>query len=1536
MSPPLRTAASNRIGGGNATSSVNGQRSGHDSIAIIGMSGRFPGAPTIDRFWDNLRHGVESITPFSRSRLKAAGVDDSAFENPHYVPMGSVLEDVDLFDAAFFGFSPREAESLDPQQRLFLETAWHALEDAGYDPATFPGLIGVYGGCAMSSYLDLLESNPEFMSLLGYLQIYIGNDKDYLATRVSYALDLKGPSFSVQTACSTSLLAVAVAGDQLLSHQCDMALAGGVCARVPQEEGYYFEPGGIFSPDGHCRVFDEQAAGVVFGNGVGAVVLRRLSDAIADGDPICAVVKGWAVNNDGAAKASYAAPSLDGQADVIARAHAHAGVNPETITYVEAHGTGTPVGDPIEIGALTRAFRLSTAKKDFCAVGSVKTNVGHLDPAAGVASLIKTVLALEHREIPPSLNCTTINPAIELEGSPFHINTELTPWTVNRGCRRAGISGFGIGGTNVHLVLEEAPPVEKGGDNRAHHLMVLSAKSSSALQSAAENLAEHLVLNPELDPADVAFTLQVGRRAMDYRCAAVFRDLDDLVGALAEPDGGRLIALPTPPHSHLSVAFMFSGQGAQYANMGRGLYESEPSFRESLDACAQILEPRLSFDLRTILYPARGHAAAAQKRLTQTAVTQPALFALEYSLAQLWIRWGIQPDTMIGHSIGEYVAACLAGVFSLEDGLKLVAARGRLMQRLPSGSMLAVALSEDELRPMLGDELDLAAVNETQLSVVSGATTVINAFEKRLSRDGVSCRRLHTSHAFHSRLMDEILDAFGDQVGALKLSPPRVPYVSNLTGQPITDEQATSPEYWVRHLRQPVRFAEGLSHLVADPRRVLLEVGPGQALCAFARRHAGRSPDQLVVATLRHARQEVADSEVMLESLARLWLAGAAVDWPGVHAPGRARRAHLPGYPFERHRYWAEAEGIGDKAPVSVSKEPDIADWFYAPRWDYALAPEPDPAAAQTRWLIFDDGELFPYVEAQLSEADQDVTVVREGREFTSAEQVYTLDPRQPAHYQALFAQLAAEGRLPEAILHLWSVAPVPAALPALDRFEHQQARGFYSLVYLVQALLAQGVVTPVQIIVASTDLHGLSDHDHIAPEKAPLLGACRAIVQEYPHLACRSVDLALRPGDGAASSRTAGQLLAEFADEALSPTVAYRRGQRWLLSFEPLRVDASEVAMLPLRRRGVYLITGGLGRIGLALARELGRAVHARLVLVARSPLPVRSDWDDWLADHDEDDPIAARIRGVQKVEEQGGAVLVVNADVADPAQLRAAVESAHGEFGRLDGVIHGAGNVSEDGFFSIEDANPTLCDRQFDAKVRGLLSLEDALTGEKLDFVMLLSSISSVLGGLGYLAYGAANGFMDSFARMQTRAGGTRWISVDWDTWDIGLDDAPVDDPTLLAMSAGEGVDAFRRIISCVFEPQVVVSTGYLPDRIEQWVDLRSLRKGLELRDRDADRFHSRPHLTTTHISPRNQLERSIAAVWEETLGIRPVGVLDDFFSDLGGNSLLATRLMSRLRAQFGVDIPLSRFFDAPTVTALVESIGAGRQGELVPSPG
>ena len=1502
-----------------------------NAIAIIGMSGRFPGAPSVGRFWDNLRHGVESITQFSRSELEASGVDPSAFDEPAYVPAGSILEDVDLFDAAFFGFSPREAESLDPQHRLFLETAWHALEDAGYDPETFPGSVGVYGGCAMSAYLDYLQSNPEFMALLGYLQVHIGNDKDYLTTRVSYKLNLKGPSFSVQTACSTSLLAVAVAGDHLLSHQCDMALAGGVCVRVPQKTGYYFEPGGIFSPDGHCRVFGENSAGVVFGNGVGVVVLRRLADALADGDAIHAVVKGWAVNNDGAAKGSFAAPSLEGQADVIARAHEHAGVRADTITYVEAHGTGTSVGDPVEIAALAQAFRVSTARKQFCAVGSVKSNVGHLDPAAGVASLIKTVLALEHREIPPILNCDTLNPAIDFADSPFFVNRELFSWDGGGGARRAGVSGFGIGGTNVHLVLEEAPPVKPAATSRRHHLAVLSARSVRALRAAATNLAEHLTVTPGLDAAEVAYTLQAGRRALDHRCAIVYRDVDDLVEALANSDSARVIGAADLPRER-TVAFMFPGQGAQHVNMGRDLYEHEPTFHAALDQCAELLAPRLDLDLRTLLYPAKEDTEAAQALLTQTAITQPALFAVEYALAQLWIQWGIRPAAMIGHSIGELVAACLADVFSLEDGLALVAERGRLMQAVPHGSMVAVYLSEEELRAVLPPELDLAAANEAGLTVASGRTADVEAFEARLAEGGVSFQRLHTSHAFHSRMMDGVVEAFAGAVAKLSLAPPLIPYVSNVTGRWVEADEATSPDYWARQLRQPVRFAEGLRPLLAEPGRILLEVGPGQTLGTFARRHPHRQDTQLVLPSLRRPMESVPDDALALETLGRLWFAGVPIDWDGLHAGGRPHRAHLPGYPFERRRYWADGEPEAADPPI-VLKEPDIADWFYALTWEYALEPNADPATESARWLVFDDdGGLGSVVTRRLRAAGHDVTVVRPGRGFESPDgATFTIDPGRRPDYDALFGRLAADKRLPQNILHLWGVGEVQEAMPDGELLQHWQQRGFYSLLYVAQALLTKNVATPVQLVAASTGLHAVTGDDLVSPAKALLLGVCRAVPQEYPHMAFRNVDVEVRQGDRASEELAGAQLVAEFADEELRPTVAYRNGQRWLQVFEPLQLDESPSAFSPFRWRGVYLITGGLGRIGLELARELAVLAHARLVLVGRTAIPDRAQWDDWPAAHDEDDRVGAVIRRLREIEDEGADVLPVQADVTDLEQMRAAVAAAHARFGRLDGVIHGAGNVTADGFFAIDEADPDRCERQLQAKVRGLVTLNAALQHEPLDLVVLLSSISSALAGLGYVAYGAGNAFMDAFAQRHDGDGGVRWISIDWDTWEFASADSAQADVAPLSLSPEEGVEAFRRIVSSVDIPQVVVSTGYLPDRIRQWVDVRSLREGLEMRARQAERFHSRPDVGTVYVAPRTPLEESIVEVWQEILGIQPVGVVDDFFADLGGDSLLAAQLVSRLRSRFEMEIQLRRFFDGPTVVELAEVIASPSEQKL-----
>ena len=881
---------------------------GPDSdIAIVGLACRFPGARNADQFWQNLENGVEAVAFFSDEELKSSGVAAHLLDDPRYVKAKAVLDEIEFFDAAFFGFSPREAQILDPQHRVFLECAWEALENSGYCAQSYDGRIGVYAGAGMNTYLFNLYSNRGLIESLDPFQLLISSDKDYLTTRVSYKLGLSGPSIAVQTACSTSLVAVHLACQSLLSGECDMALAGGVSVSVPQKSGYIYQEGSFLSPDGHCRAFDAEARGTIPGDGVGIVVLKRLEDALADRDTIHAVVKGSAVNNDAAMKAGYTAPSVSAQARVIAEAQAMARAGADTISYVETHGTGTALGDPVEIAALTKAFRAGTKRKGYCAIGSVKTNIGHLDTAAGVAGLIKVVKALAAKKLPPSLNFKRPNPQLDLESSPFYVNIKLTEW---EGCslpRRAGVSSFGVGGTNVHLVLEEAPtPTGAKAAARPWQLLTLSAKTQTALDRATTNLGVYLRQHPELDLADVAYTLQVGRSAFDFRRVLVCTNTDDAADALCAVDARRVFE--SRKEVERPVAFMFSGQGAQYVGMGRELYLAEPAFRKYVDHCSEILKPHLGFDLREVLYPEDEQLEKAARKLDETSITQPALFVTEYALARLWIDWGVRPRAMIGHSIGEYVAACLAGVLTLEDALTLVATRGRLMGDLPGGAMLSVSLPASQVETRLSETLSLAAVNSPSLTVVSGPADEIDELEVRLVSESVRCRRLRTSHAFHSVMMEPALEPFKEHLKRIRLSPPEIPYVSNLTGRWITPAEATDRGYWANHLRRTVRFSEGLQELLRGFEGALVEVGPGETLTTLARQHLTREAATPVFASLRRPETSSSDVAFLLNTAGRLWLAGVSLDWQGFHAGWQRRRLPLPTYVFERARYWIEAQ----------------------------------------------------------------------------------------------------------------------------------------------------------------------------------------------------------------------------------------------------------------------------------------------------------------------------------------------------------------------------------------------------------------------------------------------------------------------------------------------------------------------------------------------------------------------------------------------------------------------------------------------------
>ncbi len=875
-----------------------------EAVAIVGMAGRFPKAADVEEFWENLTEGRECLTEFSEDDIVAAGIPRRSLSGDRVRSRG-VLERAEWFEPSFFGYSPREAEIMDPQQRVFLEIAWEALEDAGYDSTRPPGPIGVFAGSGINTYFDAhVRTRPDVIEAFGMFPAVVLNEKDFISTRVAYALDLHGPAITIQTACSTSLVAVCRAAQSLLNYECDLALAGAAAAVFPQCHSSIHEEGGMISPDGHCRPFDADAGGTLFSDGAGAVVLRRLSDAIADGDNIRAVIRGFAVNNDGAAKAGFTAPSVDGQAGVIQLAQEFAGVSPDSISYVEAHGTATPLGDPIEVAALTQAFRIGSDRTGYCGIGSVKSNLGHLDVAAGIAGLIKTTLALEHGLIPPTLHARQPNPRIDWESSPFYVVDHLQEWPRGERPRRAGVSSFGIGGTNAHVVLEEAPqrtnpPTEDG------QLLVLSARSEAALDQATTNLLETLVHRSDLELADVAFTLQTGRREFLHRRAIACSDTVDAIATI-ESASRRRIHTAAVDRLRRPVVFLFSGQGSQYPDMGRGLYETEPTFRACVDRCAEALQPLLSLDLRDLLFPQPEARAEAGEQLRQTAFTQPALFTIEYALARLWQSWGVQPTAMVGHSVGEYVAACIAGVFSLDDALALVAARGRLMQSCDPGSMLAVPLSEVDVSSHLIEGTCVSVINAAGMCVVSGEHHRIEELERRLAQAGVQARHVPTSHAFHSPMMDPILEAFREAVRTASPRAPQLPFVSNVTGTWITPEQATNPDYWAQHLREPVRFADCLTTVLEDPEKALIEVGPGRTLASFARMHPSKVASTAIVSSTRHPDEETTDRLFLLDSVGALWAAGVALDWAAMHADRHRMRVPLPSYPFERQPYLLE------------------------------------------------------------------------------------------------------------------------------------------------------------------------------------------------------------------------------------------------------------------------------------------------------------------------------------------------------------------------------------------------------------------------------------------------------------------------------------------------------------------------------------------------------------------------------------------------------------------------------------------------------
>ncbi|MFL0800289.1 MAG: SDR family NAD(P)-dependent oxidoreductase [Agarilytica sp.] len=1354
-------------------------------IAIVGMANRVPGAKTPEEYWHNLENGIESVKFYTDEQMSEAGVTPDLLKNPHYVKAGAHLDNFDHFDPDFFGFSPKEAGILDPQHRQFYECCWEALERAGHPPSKFDGAIGVWGGSGMAAYLaQNIMTNKELVDSVGmFLLRHTGNDKDFLSTRVSYSFNLKGPAINVQTACSTSSVATHLACQALLSEECDMALAGGVTIDLPHERGYLYKENEILSPDGHCRAFDHRSKGTIFGSGTGVIVLRRLEDAIADGDHIHAVIIGSAVNNDGSSKVGYLAPSVEGQAEAITEALEIADIDADSIGYVECHGTGTPVGDPIEVAALTEAFNETTERKGFCGLGSVKTNIGHLDTAAGVAGLIKASLSLENKKIPPSLNYEAPNPTIDFARSPFYVNDKLKEWKEGEEPRRAAVNSLGVGGTNAFVILEEPPEPEVSGDyNRSNHLITFSAKSRKSLDGYGEKLAQFLTDHPDTNMADAAYTLFEGREDFEHRRVLAVKDREEAISVLQNNDQRRVYT-HSADGEEKSLVFMFPGGGAQYADMGKGLYESEAVFKKHMDEGFSYLQEKTKLDYRKLVFVDDQDTESVKKELQKPSVQLPLIFMVEYALAKQWISIGVEPKALIGHSMGENTAACLAGVFSFTDALGLVLLRGQLMDDVPTGGMLSVELPAEELKTHLHDKLALAAINSPMLSVASGTKEDLAALSEKLNSLDIENKEVRIDIAAHSWLLDGILQPFGDYLRSIKLHKPKMDFVSNYTGTWITDAEATDPEYWVKHLRNTVKFADGINVLLEQEDRIFLEVGPGNTLGSLTRQNP-EAPAQRVFSTLRHPKEDTPDDSFFYTVWGRMWAVGLDVSAEQIFGEVQRNRIPLPTYAFNHNQYFIEpGKPAQDDGQVfaAIEKIDNTNEWFRKPVWvQQGVLPKPE---AQQNWLVFlDDSGIGQELTSKLRNDGHFVATVEEGDAYYQVSpESYKLSPELGLEaYSALVKDLVASGHFPDRVLHLWLLTQEETFRPGSSFLHRNQEHGFYSVFFFARAMADEDLADrKLDMLVYANGMMQVDKEDVPYAEKSTVLGPCKILPREFSNVsvACFDVSLPLKTessGLFAKKERAAipSDVLKLMSNELYAPIknglYAYRGNVRWQQQFDLANVDQPNIANR-IREKGVYFITGGLGGIGYVMAQELAKRYQAKLVLINRTPLPIRGEWADWLVKHGHDDKISIGIGKVRELESLGADVMVLSGDVTDTDRMKEIISEVEESYGTINGVIHGAGTIN-DGLIQMKNQGDV--EEVFAPKVYGTLVLDEIFSGKDLDFFVLFSSTSTVIAPVGQIDYVAANAFLNSYAHYRNTKESGYTVAVNWGVWNqVGM---------------------------------------------------------------------------------------------------------------------------------------------------------------------
>ena len=1425
-------------------------------IAVIALNGRFPAASNVDELWKRLLSGAECISRLTEQELEESGLPARLYRQPGYVPARGTLSGVELFDAAFFDISPREAAEIDPQQRIFLECCWEALERSGYGSPEWRNPVGVFAACSPNSYfLSQARSNDS-------LQQAISGAADFLATRISYKLDLQGPSITVQTACSSSLVAVHLACQSLLGFECDIAVAGGVSIAVPLRAGYRYEPEGILSADGHCRPFDAKANGTVPGSGVGVVVLKRLEDALRDGDSVHAVLKGSAVNNDGSRKVGFTAPSVLGQAAVISEAIRISGLEPGDISFIEAHGTGTALGDPIEMQALREVF--NGLPPNSCAVGSIKSNLGHLDAAAGVTGLIKTVLALKTRQLPGTVHFETPNPALELAESAFYVNSSVVTWDASSRLR-AGVSSFGIGGTNAHAVIEQAPPLQPSGPGRPAQLLVLSAKSRSALERQVSELASFLDSNTEEPLADVAFTLHTGRAQLPHRAALACSDAKEArTGLRAASSNLRIRHLrgAAPP-----IVFLFPGQGSQYVGAAQGIYESEPVFRKTLDRCADLFQRHMETDIREILYPPDGSARSEGPSINQTLLSQPCLFAIGYSLAALCMNWEIRPFAMMGHSIGEIVAACVSGVMSLETATDLVAARGRAMQRTVPGAMLAVLLSADDLAEHLRPDTCLAAINSSSMSTVSGPLEDIHLLEKHLKSLGVTCSILRTSHAFHSASMDPILEGFERHVATLALSPPRIPYLSNLTGTWITAEQAVSPQYYASHLRRPVCFATGLAELLTEPRSLYLELGPGRTLSGFGESHTARTT-QAFIPFVQGRDRPLSDELFLADALGQCWVNGCSIDWRRYYDQQRRRRLVLPTYPFERQAYWHSSASQIDNSTAEVTKDRCAA--CLGKAWKSAAPLRQSIEVDNATWLIFaGSGKIGEHLAERVRACGSNVAIVKPGATFSRTDgNLFTLNP----NYRPDFDRLLGDSELQHAVTKIafaWSLGD--------DSTPDGATAPFLGLLNLVQSVSAVSAERHIRLTVITHDTQAVMNEEPASPASALLAGLSTVIRQEIGGVDIRVIDVSARYLDP-------DLLATEVLGDTRDLNVFLRGSRRWVPILENVVPDPN--AQVPVLQQGSACVLLGPPSRTLFELRDVLVATWQARVVTLEDSLERHEEFAAALSE------ATRQLNGIDALFYVPGTQPSGLIQAANPSQVDAVVGRLLRELNTLEQAV-------------LKERVPPLV----------LFSSTAGTTG---GIGQMLTTVAGTL----------MDAYADYWRlRWRQSAIAFAWDPFAWETWP-GADISAEPDIQAQIKATLEAYGLRRTDMAAALDSglrgsaaQIVVSRRNFAEVLEQYRSQRlaDLIATMGSGDRAVVR-HPRPNLETPYVAPQSPQEQLIASIWQDLFGLEAVGIHDRFF-DLGGSSLLAIQLIARLRQALQRDLSMEVVFTHPTVFKLSE---------------